>query len=182
MNVEVKRLSADLERDLYQVHSTGNCGGWCYCAAWHVPTWEGWGDRTSVQNRNVRETLFADHIYDGYLIYFDGQAKGWCQVAPRDLYPKLVSTYGLEANREVWAVTCMVLAEEYHGTGLAHFVLVQILADLRKRGIKHVQAFPHLGENLPKEDVWTGPYSIYLKAGFRVIRADSLRPVLEKTL
>ena len=42
---EVLRLGPELEEEFLVLHSDANDAGWCRCVAWHVPTWEGWGDR-----------------------------------------------------------------------------------------------------------------------------------------
>ena len=38
MEIAIKRLSNENRQDFYQVHSDEVCGGWCFCAAWWVPT------------------------------------------------------------------------------------------------------------------------------------------------
>ena len=81
MDIKVRQLSRSLKEDFYQVHSENSCGGWCFCSAWYIPTWEGFGDRTAEQNKTVREELFAKGVSDGYLVYVDGSAirlgSGW---------------------------------------------------------------------------------------------------------
>ncbi len=38
------------------------------------------GIAPAQENRALREELFAKQIYDGYLVYIDGEPQGWCQV------------------------------------------------------------------------------------------------------
>lgn len=182
MDIAVKRLDKEFEEDFYQVHNQDCCGGWCFCAAWWVPTWDGFGDRKSDQNKAVREQLFKKEIYDGYLVYINGEPIGWCQVFPRDQFPLLMEKYSLQPDPEMWAITCMSIAQQYQGMGLAHQVLSLILDDLRSRGVKCIQAFPKIEPGLPREEIWTGPLSIFVKAGFKVAKKDDHRPVLELRL
>jgi len=177
--LEVKRLSPDLKPDFYRVHNDSSCGGWCFCAAWYISDWEGFGDRTAAQNRQVREDLFAKGILDGYLVYMEGNPVGWCQVGPRDNLPKLTEQFLLEPDPTIWAISCMALAPNVQGKGFAHEIIKLILDDLRQQGIKRVQAFPKNGENLSKETIWTGPISVFLKNGFKVLKTKGHRPVLE---
>jgi len=177
--LEVRQLSQDLKGDFYRVHSDDCCGGWCFCAAWYIPTWEGFGDRSAEQNRQFREELFAQDISDGYLVYDEGVPCGWVQVAQRDQFDKLLERFSLQPDPQIWAITCMALAPKLQGKGLSHTIVRLIMEDLHLRGIKKVQAFPKIGEGLSKETIWTGPLAVFLKAGFKVIRQDEARPVLE---
>lgn len=163
--IEVHRLDAARLADFRALHQ----GQWCWCVAWWVPTWDGWTDRTEEENRALREQL----PFDGYLAYVDGRPAGWCQVGPRDRLQKLVRQYGLPPDPEVWAVSCMMILPAHRGQGVASTLLSEVLKDLGGRGVRRVQAFPKR-----KDDPWTGPESMFVGAGFRVVRDDPERPVL----
>ena len=182
MEIAIKRLSAENQRDFYRVHNNQGCGGWCFCSAWWLPTWEGFGDRTSDENRAVREELFEKQIYDGYIVYFDGEPQGWWQVGKRDQFSKVLNKFELEPDPEIWAVTCMAIPARFQGMGLTHKILALIIEDLRSIGVKRLQAYPKAAQDLPKMEIWTGPLSLYMKAGFKVIKADERRPALELIL
>ena len=182
MDINVRQLSNSLKEDFYQVHSDNGCGGWCFCSAWYIPTWEGFGDRTTEQNKAVREELFARGISDGYIVYVDEVPSGWVRVGLRDDTSKLINQFGLEPDPEMWAITCMALTPKLQGQGLAHEIFRLILDDLRVRGVKRIQAFPKSNMGLSKEEIWTGPISVFEKAGFVVIKPHERRPVLELKL
>jgi len=179
---EVHRLDASRRADFFRLHSEANGCGWCCCVAWWVPTWEGWGERTAEENLRLREALFDRGEYDGYLLYADGAPAGWCQAGPRDRLEKLVRQYGLSPDPEAWALTCFLMAPPFRRRGLATDLLSEVVRDLRRRGVPRVQAFPKRGQNLEPDDLWTGPESVFLSAGFAVLRSDSRRPVLELDL
>ena len=156
--------------------------GWCHCVAWWTPTWgRRWGERTAGENRALRERLFDQGQYDGYLLYVDNRAVGWCQCGPRDRLTKLCRQFRLTSDPEVWAVTCFVIAPLFRKRGLAHYLLGEVLKDLRSKGVRHVQAFPRCGKGMPHE-VWTGPEALFQKAGFQIERDDARRPVYGKRL
>ncbi len=180
--VEVVRLTPANRSDFYAVHCRENSADWCFCAAWWVPTWEGWGDRTAEENRALRESLFEQGVYDGYLLERDGSPAGWCQCGPRDRLEKLCRQFDLAPDPEVWAVTCFLLAPEARGQGLAQHLLESVLEDLLLRGVKKVQGFPKRGEGLSAGEVWTGTEAMFQKAGFTIVRDDPLRPIYEKRL
>jgi hypothetical protein len=109
MGARVERLTSDNEADFFRLHGEPDSAGWCWCVAWWTDSWEGFGDRTSRQNRRLRDSLFARGERDGYLLYDDGEAPGarsdvvgWCQVGPRDRLPKLLETYRLDADPTMW--------------------------------------------------------------------------------
>ena len=182
MNISVFPLDASRREDFYQVHSEANGANWCYCVAWWVPTWEGWGQRTAEENLTLRESLFRLGQYDGYLLYIDGEPAGWCQCGPRDHLPKLLEQYKLEPDPQVWAITCFLIAPRFKKQGLTHQLLAGVLKDLSGRGVARVQAFPRRAPDLPDEDRWTGPETIFKSAGFEVERDDPKRPIYGKRL
>ena len=168
--------------DFYRVHDPAHGTGWCYCVAWWIETWEGWGDRTEAENRNFREELFQKDQYDGYILYVDGQPAGWCQCGRRDRLKKLVSQYDLSPDDNIWAITCFVLLPEYRGKGLTHMMISGVIADLERLGISHVQGFPKREKDLSPGEVWTGPEAVFRKAGFEVERDHPERPVYGRRL
>src|SRR5258706_12517535 len=77
----------------------------CLCTAAYVRYWE---DHSLA--RPCRDRLLAEGRSDGFLLYEDGAAVGWCQAAPREGMP-----YYLERSRKadpgpgVHAVTCLLV-------------------------------------------------------------------------
>jgi len=176
MATEVKRLDASLTGDFFDLHGKPPFE-WCHCVAWEVPVWEGWGERTAEENRTLRERLFAGGRFDGYLLYVDGRPAGWCQCGPRDGWPKLARQYALKPSPATYAVTCFCILPEFRRQGYAHALLGAVIADLRRRGVGRVEAFPRPGQHEDGE-VWTGPMGLFVRSGFRIERDDAQRPVL----
>jgi GNAT superfamily N-acetyltransferase len=177
-SITVKPFGEARVDDFYHLHSSKNDAGWCFCAAWWVGTWEKWGDRTADQNRIIRDELLARGEYDGYLLYIDHQPVGWCQVGPRDRLEKLTRQFRLAPDRETWAVTCFLIDPAYRRSGLAAYLLRQVLDDLGQRGVKRVEAFPRRSSDAEAMDLWNGPESMFLKAGFAIVRDHPDRPIL----
>jgi GNAT superfamily N-acetyltransferase len=180
MKINVFPIDASRRDDFYRVHSEANGAGWCFCVAWWTPTWEGWGSRTAEENRVLREGLFGQGEYDGYLLYVESEPAGWCQCGPRDRLTKLCGQYHLKSDPEVWALTCLLIVPRYRGIGLSQRFIVEVMKDLNRRGIKHIQGFPRRGEDLTAEDVWTGPEALFKRTGFKVERDDSKFPIYGK--
>ena len=182
MNKKVVRFDESNRNDFFKLHSEKNGGGWCFCAAWWMPTWVGWNDRTAEQNRMLREELCDVGEYDGYLLYLNDEPVGWCQVGFRDRLFNLVMTYKLAPDINTWAITCFFIAKQHRRKGLAEYMLAEILSDLRKQGVKRVEVFPKRDGCLSENDLWTGPETIFSNAGFQVVVDSPNNPVLALTL
>ena len=182
VELKVIPLDADHEGDFYKIHCDENNTGWCYCVAWWTTTWEAWSLSTAEENRIRRENLFGAGQYDGYLLYVDDKPAGWCQVGPRDRLVNLCDQYKFAPDPDVWAITCFLLLPKYREIGLAHYFLKEILKDLSSKKVMYVQGFPRRGHDLSADNVWTGPESVFQKAGFILERDDPLYPIYGKQL
>lgn len=179
---QVLRLAPSRREDFYRLHSPENGCGHCLCVAWWVPSWEGWGERSAATNRALRDRLFDAGEYDGYLAYRRGQPVGWAQVGARDRLEKLVGEYDLSPEPATWAITCLLLHPEIRRGGLARRMVEAIITDLAHRGATAVEAFPRRGENLPDEEVWTGPEHLFAGLGFTLVQDHARRPRYRRPL
>jgi len=180
--MEVRKLGLDLIEDFYAIHNKKNQAGWCFCSAWWTPSWEGWGQRSAEENKSVREKLFDQKIWDGFLLYQADNPIGWCQCGPRDQWPKLCRNYDLSPDPKTWAITCLFIIPPARRKGYSVVFLTEILRQIRKSGVGRVQAFPRRGDDLPSGDVWTGPEGLYRKLGFIIVRQDQNFTIYEKEI
>lgn len=171
LQLRLKQFSEENREDFDAVHCDANDAGVCRCVAWWVSTWDGWSERTAEQNRKLRDELCARGEYDGYILYVDRQPAGWVQVGPRDRLAKLVSDYQLEPDPEAWAITCFLIVPKHRDKGLTTYMLHQLIADLRRRGVKRVEAFPR-PDAKDASDLWTGPVTTFESAGFQLAKRD----------
>ncbi len=176
--VTIKRLSSANEDEFHRIHRAD--GGGCHCVAWWVPTWDGWSDRTEAENASLRRGLFDAHVHDGYLIYSDGVLAGWCQAWKRDAFAKLAAQFQAVSDDDAWMIGCLLILAAHRGSGVAREAMAQIVADLRLRGARSVDAYPKRGATDAGE-LWNGAESTYLRLGFEIVRDDAKRPVLRLT-
>jgi GNAT superfamily N-acetyltransferase len=179
---EVVRFEAGLEAEFLFLHSEANEAGWCRCVAWHAPTWDGWSERTAAENLAMRRELWAAGDHDAYLLRVDGVPMASVQVGPRARLQKLMTQFGLSPDDEVWALTCFLVAPAQRRRGHARFLLEGVLADLRARGVRRVEAYPRCGEHLEAGELWTGPESLYRAAGFEDLHREGSRSVWSLSL
>lgn len=180
MKFSVRRFSADVEQDFFDFHT--RVGGECFCTAWWVPTWAEWGERTAEDNLQLRKELLTRREHDGYLLYAGGNAVGWCQVGRRDRLAKLVRQFGHSPDDSVWAVTCFQIDPDLRGQGLAAELLSGVIADLKQRGVKSLQAYPKIDATLPAHNQWTGQKALYTQLGFQHLRDNKTRAVFQLDL
>jgi GNAT superfamily N-acetyltransferase len=173
----VRRMDAPQRPDFYALHCPPGARDCCNCVAWWTPTWDGWDARTAEDNRRLRDALFERGEFDGYLLYAAGRACGWCQVGPRDRLEKLRAQYELAPDPDAWAVSCFLIAPDLRGRGGARALLGEALRDLRARGVRRIEAFPRRGEDLPGDEVWTGPEPLFARAGFELVRDHPRLPI-----
>lgn len=177
----VERLSPERKADFFRLHGPEHGADWCRCVAWWVAGWEGWGERTAEQNLALREGLFERGEMDGYLLFAGDEPAGWCQAALRERLPGLVHDFGGDPEPDVWAVACFFLAPAQRGRGLARRLLEGVLADLRGRGARRVEAYPRRarkGEALDDMAVWNGRESLFRSLGFEVVGRNERRLVM----
>jgi GNAT superfamily N-acetyltransferase len=180
--IRVTPLSAGVRPDFWRVHCEAEGTGWCYCTAWWVPSWEGFGDRTDAENRALRQALFEAGHDDGYLLYLDDEPAGWCQVGVRDRLEKLVRQYRLKPDPDIFAVTCFTVLPRLRGKGLARRLLEGVLHAMQAGGVRRVQAFPKPGDRLEPQEAWRGSERLFREAGFRVALRTEAGPVMQRSL
>ena len=170
--ISIKSLDAEVAPDFENLLSRPP-ESWCWCVAWEVPTWDGWGDRTAEENRSLRRLLWVKGEYDGYVIYANDQPIGWIRVGPTSRWPKLASR-GVELRDDLYIITCLGMIPEQRGRGLMRAAVIQVLTHLGDRGITEVAAIPKKFDNnhVADGEVWNGPERLYASLGFRQIREE----------
>ena len=80
-----------------------------------------------------------------------------------------------------WCITCLTVKKPWRSKGVATSLVKSVLKDLKKRGVKIVDAYPALkNTNLGQAPV--GPVEIWLSWGFKVLNEESTTPVVRKKL
>lgn len=145
----------------------------CHCTAAYVENW-----KDPALAAPCRDRMFAEGKSDGFLLYQNGKAVGWCQAAPRESLLLLVRGRNLPPDRAVWALSCLVLVPEAKGLGLSHEFLRLVLAELRRRGVPRVQAFAcRYGAEEDTSTFVEFPESLCRGAGMTLEQDHPMRPI-----
>ena len=164
-------------------------GSPCYCRYWHF---EGdknaWLDRCANRpedsQEELRRALEAGSL-SGVVAFAGETLVGWMKLAPAASVPKLFEQRmykGLPCfsgdRQRAYVIGCFLVDEGWRSRGVADALLRGGLELARSAGARSVEAFPRRVEGVPAEQLWTGPISIFERAGFRVVTELCPYPVL----
>ena len=81
----------------------------------------------------------------GVLAYVDGVVAGWCSVAPKASYRRLLGSRTiphLDEDRDLWSIVCFVVRVGYRRRGLMHQLLDAAVAHARDAGAELIEGYP----------------------------------------
>jgi GNAT superfamily N-acetyltransferase len=119
----------------------------------------------------------------GLLGYLNGEAVGWCAVAPRDQYSALARSRVLKPvdDKPVWSVSCLLVRKSERRQGVSVRLLQETISFVRDRGGTIVEGYPvePKSGDVPGVFAWTGLVSAFLQAGFHECHRHSpSRPIM----
>ncbi|MGF1608532.1 MAG: GNAT family N-acetyltransferase [Kiloniellales bacterium] len=157
----------------------------CWCGFWYRPNRDfraGWGD----DNRKFLQRIVAGGAEPGVLAYRDGEAVGWCGIAPREAQPKLARSRVLAPVDEqpVWSITCFVVAKGCRRQGLMRPLIGAALAHAGRQGARIVEAYPiDAQRKLSSGELYVGTPAAFRDLGFvEVARRSPTRPIMRRRL
>jgi GNAT superfamily N-acetyltransferase len=125
--------------DFYEVVGVKKPGGkGCWCMAYR-------DSRVPPEDRPEHmRTLCATDPGPGVLVYVDDVVAGWCSIAPRSTYRRLMSsrTIPFVDDRDAWAAVCFVVRTGYRKRGLMHHLLAGAVEHARAYGAEVVEGYP----------------------------------------
>ena len=106
----------------------------------------------------------------GVLAYVDGTAAGWCSIAPRSSYRRLLRsrTIPILDQRDAWVAVCFVVRPPFRGRGLMHDLLRGAVEHARGHGAEVIEGYP-VEPDTGKVDVisgYVGTVKLFEQAGF----------------
>lgn len=179
--------------DLRAIFGDRGYAAYCHCQRPRMRSWAEWKE-LGVAGRMQRleaQTQCGDpgaRTTSGLVAYLDGEPVGWCAVAPRTAYPRLLRTpvtwQGRDEDRadaSVWAVTCFVTRAGFRRRGVSRALARATVDFARRRGARALEGYPMITE--PGRDVtWgelnVGSRSIFADAGFAEVSHPTPRRVV----
>lgn len=144
----------------------------CYCYfPIHDPARIEWQARTAAENRASVSDCITSGTTSGVLAYLGDEVVGWCHAGPWSMYPMLQEIPETDTDR-LGVIFCFVVAPGHRGQGVARSLLGAACDSLREQGLTAVRAKP-LRNAQGAAANHLGPLSMYLAAGFEIVRESA---------
>lgn len=113
-------------------------GGGCWCMSYRDARVSN-AERPAYMQREC-----ATEPGPGVLVYVDEEVAGWCSVAPRSTYRRLMNsrTIPFLDERDAWSIVCFVVRPGYRKQGLMHHLLDGAVEHARANGAEVVEGYP----------------------------------------
>ncbi len=190
--VRVEQATPALWDDVVQVFGTRGDPSWCWCQ-FFVTTGEGYLRATDTNREALHDGLRRDELRPaGLLAYVDDAPVGWLQVGPRPSFPRVTThrttrPIGDPDDESIWRTACFVVKVGHRRQGVAAALLDAAIPFARDHGAAVLEGHPvdvaERGGKVPGANLYHGPLSTFLAAGFTVVaRPTPARPVVRLTL
>jgi GNAT superfamily N-acetyltransferase len=185
--LEVHPLTLDRWDDLVTLFDRPGDPKGCWCMFYRVPSREFerlWGKGARAAFRQV----VAEGPPPGLLAYRDGAPVGWCAVAPRDSYPRIMRSPVLRPTDQgaaCWAIVCFYVVRGERRGGVAAALLEAAVAFAAEHGATTVEGYPKDTEGAKRHanEMFVGSMSMFRAAGFEEAgRRSPQRPIMRRTL
>jgi GNAT superfamily N-acetyltransferase len=183
--LEIHPLTPDRWDDLVTLFDRPGDPKGCWCMFYRVRSRDferlwGKGARTAFQK------VVADGPPPGLLAYRDGVPVGWCAVAPRETYPRILNSPVLRPVDDTpacWAVVCFYVLRRERRGGVAAALLEAAVAFAAEHGAETVEGYPKdtAGASRHANEMFVGSMSMFAEAGFaEVARRSPTRPIMRR--
>jgi GNAT superfamily N-acetyltransferase len=114
----------------------------------------------------------------GVLVYVDGTPAGWCSVAPKSTYRRLLNSRTiphLDEERDPWAIVCFVVRGGYRRRGLMHELLDGAVDHAAAHGAESVEGYPAETQagRIDSTSGYVGTTALFEAHGFERVQATS---------
>lgn len=178
--------------DLQAVFGTRGDAHACQCqryklghAGWTPAPWEA---RAQALREDTECGQPDAESTSGLVAFLNGEPAGWCNVEPRNAFPKLRTTRipwpGRDEDKDdasVWAVTCFAVRAGYRRRGITYALAAATVPFARERGARALEGYPMLvepGQEISWGELFVGKRSVFAAAGFREVSRPTKRRVV----
>ncbi len=185
--LDIHPLTRDRWDDLVTLFDRPGDPKGCWCMYYRVRGREFaelWGEGARAAFRMVVE----EGPPPGLLAYRDGAPVGWCAVAPREAYPRILRSPVLRPLDDApacWAVVCFYVRRDERRGGVAAALLQAAVAFAAANGARMVEGYPKdtAGATRSANEVFMGSVSMFAEAGFTEAgRRSPTRPIMRLEL
>ena len=178
MPLEVRPATPDRWDDVVAVMGERGDPARCQCQYFRLRGRQ-WNQATPATNHDaLRDQVCSGDLPPGVLATDDtGTPVGWCAVAPRSAYPRVVASPNWRGgDAEAWVVTCFVVPVGHRRQGIAGELLLGAVDFARSQGAAAVEGCAvdlDAAGKVASADLYRGPLSVFLAAGFEELSRTS---------
>ena len=185
--LEVHPLTPDRWDDLAVLFDRPGDARGCWCMYWRVRGSEFerlWGRGA----RAAFEEVVEAGPPTGLLAYRDGHPVGWCAVAPRETYPRVLRSpviRPVDDQPACWAIVCFYVERGELRGGVAAVLLDAAVELAAGGGAEAVEGYPKDtgGGRRHANELYVGSVSMFRRAGFEEVgRRSPTRPIMRRAV
>jgi GNAT superfamily N-acetyltransferase len=185
--LEVHPLTRDRWDDLVELFDRPGDPKGCWCMYYRVRSRDFealWGKGA----RNAFRKLVQDGPPPGLLAYRDGTPVGWCAVAPREAFPRILNSPTIKPLDDAagcWSIVCFYVVRGERGGGVAAALLEAAVAYAADHGAALVEGYPKDTDGARKHanEMFVGSMSMFAEAGFEEAgRRSPTRPIMRRAV
>ena len=185
--LEVHPLTGDRWEDLVTLFDRPGDPKGCWCMFYRVRGREFerlWGAGARTAFREVVD----QGPPPGLLAYRDGAPVGWCAVAPREDFPRILNSptiKPLDDDPGCWSIVCFYTLRGERRGGVANALLEAAVAFAAEQGATAVEGYPKDTEGARKHanEMFVGSMSMFAGAGFTEAgRRSPTRPIMRRAV
>ena len=180
--VDVRPAGPDTWADVDAVMGERGDASRCQCQYFRLRG-QAWSSASPSSNRLALENQVRHNERPPGVLAYDGdEAVGWCAVAPRTSYPRVVASPNWRTDRpDAWVITCFVVPVGHRRQGVAGELAVAAVDFARSYGASVIEACAvdtATATRIPSANLYRGPLSTYLSTGFTEVSRTSPQWVL----
>jgi GNAT superfamily N-acetyltransferase len=170
-DIEVRPAVGRFDDLAVLVGTTRPDAGACWCMSYRDPR------VPNAERPAVLRGLCGSAPGPGVLVYVDGEVAGWCSVAPRSTYRRLLRSRTIPVldDRDAWCAVCFVVRPGYRRRGLLHDLLEGAVAHAAAHGAEVVEGYPVDASDGRADTVggYVGSVQQFERAGFARVAATT---------
>jgi ribosomal protein S18 acetylase RimI-like enzyme len=180
--MEVRAAGPDSWGDVAAVMGERGDPARCFCQYFRLRGQQ-WSSATRETNRrDLRTQVCSGDLPPGILAYDDGVPVGWCAVSPRTAYPRVLASPNWRTDHpDAWVITCFVVPVGHRRQGVAGELTRGAVDFAQSYGASVVEGCAvdtAQAEGVSSADLYRGPLSAFLDAGFKEVNRTNPRWVL----
>jgi GNAT superfamily N-acetyltransferase len=185
--LEIHPLTPDRWDDLVTLFDRPGDPKGCWCMFYRVRSRDFerlWGKGARAAFRKVVD----ESPPPGLLAYRDGAPVGWCAVAPREDYQRILNSRVLRPEDDApacWAIVCFYVLRSERRGGVAAALLEAAVTFAAEHGAEAVEGYPKDtdGASRHANEMFVGSMSMFAEAGFtEAARRSPTRPIMRRQL